>query len=342
MVKYQKELVRDKIKLKEEQTVNIHDEKVNYPPSRPVRVSVLHIEKYGPHYHSSDLEIIFCLKGTVTVKCAVETIKLKEGGFFTASHGDIHTITGNTTDNTVVLFHLDLLALSKPWQTLKKEIFVFENTSGEPVLLTDPSYEKCLDILLFLAFITVSPGRADSDDIFINAAECLINILTGNFTYVNYVRKDHELPQNARALIDELYTYVFNNYTGKISISTLSEHTHFSKTYLADFIKSNSLLTLNEILNYLRCAYAEKLLLTTDKSNLEITYECGFSDSKYFYSHFRKWYGTTPQQHKEWYKNFCKKPDKYQPVQKTEAELLIKEYYCQYHSNKMLEMLLQT
>ncbi|MDV2687397.1 helix-turn-helix domain-containing protein, partial [Alkalihalophilus lindianensis] len=47
---------------------------------------------------------------------------------------------------------------------------------------------------------------------------------------------------------------------------------------------------------------SEKLLLTTNKSIQEISTECGFSDTKYYYKHFNKWYNCTPAQYRKKYK----------------------------------------
>ena len=45
----------------------------------------------------------------------------------------------------------------------------------------------------------------------------------------------------------------------------------------------------------------ESLLLNTDKTILEISEECGFSDVKYYYSAFKRWYNCTPKQFRDQY-----------------------------------------
>ena len=317
--------------------MNIHDEKVKYKKFRAVDVMFLTVEKYGPHYHTSDLEIIYCLNGTITIKCSHESLQLSEGESFTASHRDIHTIESDSPENIVALFHLDLKSLSIPWSTLEKEIFIFENMHDDPAHFLDNSHEKILDILMLLALLTTSTSR--DEKIFFHASERLINMLVNNFTYVNYARREYNLPQNVKEMISHMSAYIADNYRDKISISTFAEHSHFSKTYLANFIKSNFQLTFNEILNYVRCTYAENMLLTTDKSNLEISNDCGFSDSKYFYNHFKKWYAVTPIQHKAWYERFCKKPDMYRIYEDAEMKDFIEEYFCKYHSARTIDII---
>lgn len=318
--------------------MNILEERIEYNGHHAVKVTFMTVKKYGPHYHTHDLEIIYCLKGTIRIKCVYETIELNEGEFFTASQRDMHAIESACSENLIALFHLDLTATSIPWDSLEKEIFIFENTHHDSFHFTDESQEKIIDILMLLALNTVY-GPVN-DEVFFHASEKLIHMLVGSFTYVNYARREYNLPQNVKELISQMSAYIADHYSERISISTFADHSHFSKTYLANFIKSNLRLTFNEILNYVRCTYAEILLLTTDKSNLEISNECGFSDSKYFYHHFKKWYSLTPIQHKEWYEHFCEEPDEYHVFDSADLKGFIKSYYCAYHSAKTTAVLL--
>ena len=52
---------------------------------------------------------------------------------------------------------------------------------------------------------------------------------------------------------------------------------------------------------------AEKLLLTTGKSISEISLLCGFSDPKYIYKSFKKWYDVTPSAHKKAYEQYMER-----------------------------------
>ena len=47
---------------------------------------------------------------------------------------------------------------------------------------------------------------------------------------------------------------------------------------------------MDHMINYFRCYRDERLLLTTDKTAIEISHMVGFSNPKYFYSNFRKWW----------------------------------------------------
>lgn len=55
------------------------------------------------------------------------------------------------------------------------------------------------------------------------------------------------------------------------------------------------------MLSYRRANMSEPLLLGTDSTIVQISEECGFSDVKYFYSAFKKWYNCTPAQFRKKY-----------------------------------------
>ena len=52
------------------------------------------------------------------------------------------------------------------------------------------------------------------------------------------------------------------------------------------------------MLVYLRLANAERLLLTTDATMLDIAAQCGFSDVKYFTRGFVDWFKLTPTEYR--------------------------------------------
>ena len=60
-------------------------------------------------------------------------------------------------------------------------------------------------------------------------------------------------------------------------------------------------MNLTDYITAVRSEKAEKMMLTSDRSINEISFNCGFSDPKYIYKGFRKWYEKTPSEHKKEY-----------------------------------------
>ena len=75
-----------------------------------------------------------------------------------------------------------------------------------------------------------------------------------------------------------------------------------SEAYTTEFLSKYS-LGFRPMLAYIRMCHAEKLLLYTDKSIIEVSEACNYSDPKYLYKTFHHWYGCTPTQFRKQYLN---------------------------------------
>ena len=81
----------------------------------------------------------------------------------------------------------------------------------------------------------------------------------------------------------------------------------------------------NAEIEFIRLYETEHLMLTDDISIAEASYACGFSDPKYFYPAFKEWYGRTPKEHRNWYRDFMKQEtDMYYPNRQECFEFLEK------------------
>ena len=313
--------------------MNIKRQNIEYTLSPSVKVSFLSVTNLAPHYHVTDLEIVYCFKGKVTLTSAFETITLSEGEYFTVSRYDIHSIQGDG-DNILMTVHLDLTSAAIPWQELKTFLFVFESMDSEKRQEFNSASKKVNDILMLMGLL--SSNGASHETLLEPASDKLLALLTNHFSYANYACQKLELPEGITDIFTKMSQYIYHHYSEKISLSTFAESLNFSKSRIASMVKNSLNLTFNYALNYVRCFHAEHLLLTTDKSNLDISNECGFSDSKYFYHHFKKWYGRTPNQHKEWYESHMKKADEYNEIPPAILKPFIENYYCKYHSEKTI------
>lgn len=331
----------------------IQEQKIDYPNNSPIKVTFLSVKNYSPHYHFDDIEIIYCFRGIITVISAFESFTLSAGEYYTTSRRDIHSIrassgsgTGNM-DNIIMLVHLDLTALSVPYNDLKCTLFVFETTSTSTAFKPNEPLGKINDILMLIGLLAVeeipiiTSEEPQYEKLRVQAADKLIDLLLRHFSYANYACRSPEVSDSIHEITLDIFKYISAHYTEKISISSFAESLHFSKTHIASLVKNYLNLTFNEALNYRRCFQAEHLLLTTDKTNLEISNECGFSDSKYFYTNFKKWYDRTPAQHKALYEELCKEKDDYNEIPPAQLKPFIKEYYCSYHSRKTIEYIMK-
>lgn len=92
----------------------------------------------------------------------------------------------------------------------------------------------------------------------------------------------------------ELAEFISEHYLEPLQIKDVAAHTGLNESYASTLFKTTFSMTILEYLTQHRLAHAQRLLVTTDKSVLEIAFEAGFGSSSQFYSAFVKACGQTP------------------------------------------------
>lgn len=100
-------------------------------------------------------------------------------------------------------------------------------------------------------------------------------------------------------LVNNVSKYIQTNFRTDISLDSLSENFSISKSYLSRRFKTVFGIGINDYITYIRLLHAEKLLRTTDYPITQIAAECGYSDSNYFSTAFKKFKGITARQFKK-------------------------------------------
>jgi len=128
----------------------------------------------------------------------------------------------------------------------------------------------------------------------LNSYDCILSYLRNLIDNIIEI-----LEQKRSAPAVELHKRVMNylreNYPdASISIDSIAEYFHVSKTYLYRVIKSISKTSLSEILENIRMEEARKMLRNTDYSITEIASACGYNSTNTFYKVYRKNFGVSP------------------------------------------------
>lgn len=309
---------------------------LRYKDNLPFQAEMLHIKKIFPHKHKTELELILCLEGSVNMEAADQKYTLTAGQVHSIDYEDIHRLWSDE-DNTVLLFHLDL-SYFESWE--KTQYMLFSCESNHLFPYQEKSMAKVKDIILSLSYEFFTGAK--HSDYYDAPLQDLMETIIKYFNWFNYENHDDYMNPELYDRFHRVLIYCIDNYREKISISTIAEKENINRNYFSQFIGKTVFSSFSKMINYIRCYYAEKLLLETEMSNADISFECGFSDPKYFYSSFKDMWGRTPTEHRQIYRNYYRECFEIEEKNGTasvnltdsDAASLIKNYISSWHLEK--------
>lgn len=102
-----------------------------------------------------------------------------------------------------------------------------------------------------------------------------------------------------------VFSYVETHYRMPIHQSEVAEKFYFTKEYFARYFKKCTGMTFMKYVMYYRVQKAQKELVTTDNSVLEVALNNGFSDDRGLINAYKEVYNTTPLQYRKLMKAGC-------------------------------------
>lgn len=247
-----------------------------------IKAFLIEISYRRPHLHT-DLEILYCMKGELTVKLENKTCNVKQGQFFILNTCQLHEfISKDSAQLLIIQFN------TKSIEHIYPEIneILFENES-----ITDQS--ALLNFFLQLCHTYFKEEHNFHLACHGYAILTLYEILKViPSTRITSSERDNLLSRNER--IARVSKYINQNYTEKILLSDLAEQENITTSYLSSFVKVHFGYTFQELVNFTRCEQAKYLLANTKNNLLTISQNCGFSDVRYLNKSFKNMFGMTP------------------------------------------------
>lgn len=320
----------------------LQERKIEYINPFPFEAELGSVRHMPPHYHDGTLEILLVLKGSVKLISNHEHAVLTEGQFFSLDPRDIHSLSSDE-DNMVLQFHLNIKDKAIAWNHAEYLMFACQSSLCQP---HQREYMLMLkDLILSLSFMYLNrivPAEATGQDPEIDGYERTLNnlldILYKHFNWFNYSNTEEFDPEIHERMYS-LYGYCVEHMQEKITIPMLAEYVHLSQNYLSQFMRKTSFESFSTMLQYVRCYEAEHLMLETNLSNADIAFNCGFSDAKYFYAAFTRWWEETPAVFRKKMKKLLDMPENVHKASHDEAAGIMERYILQWHLDKTTKSL---
>lgn len=237
------------------------------------------------HYHRQ-MEIFYLLEGAVVIVVNSRAFHVEKGGILVIppllTHSSIYSNTHNS--RMVINFSTDYFppelaaAVDAPFYIERQ-----------------PDAEEEIDAL----FRGIQKEYGSGKDYAQTALIHMISLLTIRLLRL---RTRESLPVVQEDFIEKAISYIQKQYAGRIRITEAAQYCGVSPEHLSRTFKQKTTLHFNEYVLSYRLKQAEiQLIANGAKTITEIAYSCGFNDSNYFSSCFRKIYGITPSEFRHRY-----------------------------------------
>lgn len=271
-------------------------EYISYINDLPISISLQSIKDYPIHWHNC-LEIIFVLEGTVNVLIESGNYEVQANELEIINCDEAHKIYSKV-QNKILIFHIDPTFFEKYYNDMEN-IYFYTNSSEEGAQ-QEEKYDNLRKYLSILACEIIQKSENFDDQIESVLVKLLFHLIN-NFHYLNY--DDKELKENEIQFerYHRISKYIYNNYMNKISLQDIADQEYLSSYYLSHQLKDMAGTNFKELLNIVRVDESIKLLLDTDKTLSDISYDVGFSHTRYYNKSFKTYYNCTPLQFRKKY-----------------------------------------
>ena len=96
--------------------------------------------------------------------------------------------------------------------------------------------------------------------------------------------------------------YITKHITDKITLADIAKELGYNPNYLSERIGELFGINLCSLIANIRADKARYMLVETNKSGLEICYECGFGSERSFHRQFKEITGSTPKEYRSKFK----------------------------------------
>lgn len=277
---------------------SVRSQRILYTPSPFAKANLLYLQETGtltaqaPHTSRREgLNSCLCftvLKGRGSLEYEGASYELTQGDvvFLHCLKPYAHT-TGAASEDLWTLQWCHFYGASAAAIYAK-----YQERGGEPVIHPDNSDPY---IQVFQELYQLAASGDYIRDMRIN--ETLSRLLTLLMSESWHPERQIEIGAR-RWNIQQVKTYLDENYAQRITLESAAEHFFISKHYLARLFKKQYGVTLTAYLQQVRITHAKQLLRFSGKKVEEIGLECGIGDLAYFSRLFKKIEGVSPTEYR--------------------------------------------
>lgn len=255
---------------------------------------------YGYHWHL-EYEIVYVKKGRQRVILDKNMVELKEGEILIVAPGEFHAYMNEEGKSvTVIIVFEQIIFHNLGLSNQEKELFLsfFDKTQ-----IAQNTYPKELKALLDDLCMKIHTERQEQKPSYIMYLHAYVyQFIMAIFRNLTF----EELPDYREGMFKRKYNklapvlnYVAENYAQSITLEDATNMVHFSKYYFCKLFKEVTDTTFVNYLNGIRVSKAERELLNSKKTMMQISMDVGFSSVDSFNKAFKQFCKCTPSEYRK-------------------------------------------
>jgi xylan 1,4-beta-xylosidase len=269
---------------------DISYEFVGHEGTLPFKSFLISVGYRGSHWHR-EFELILVLRGDLVLSRGESVQNLKRGDLCLINPYEIHSFIKGAESNTLLVLQVEPVISSATPFNLNRYQFQMPGADDLPA-------ETARLIKNQMIHIQRENHRKEEGYHY----ECMAAV---NALVAQLIRRiPHELNSqedvNTKIAtvhrMNRIIEYLNDNYHRDIALKELAELVDLSTFYVSHLVKEQTGQSFRENLSLIRTHHAVNAMLNTNRRLIDIAFDAGFSDIKYFNRSFKKLYGMTPSQ----------------------------------------------
>lgn len=256
------------------------------------------------HWHE-ELEFIIVVENKLDIRIGTDRFIIEKGNGIFINSGTLHFITdleGQTGQLKSIVFHPRLIGGNSNsifWQKYISPIL--KNPSLSYILLENKTtWQKEIIEEVLLSHKNCNEKKEGYEFLIREELSYIIfNIYKNRSSKIKTLsQKDIRDAKRSKTMLN----YISNNYSSTLTVKMIAYNSNISESEVLRCFKNTTNTTpMQYVIDY-RLQRASELLVSTSMKIVDISLECGFSETSYFTKKFKTKYNITPTTYRENYK----------------------------------------
>ncbi len=265
---------------------------------QPFDFDLIEISEYIPQEHKNTFfEMVFVLEGKGNQIINDQKLPYASDKLFLIFPQDTHTFEIESTSKFFFLRFNNSYLKTQKLEWIRKLEFIFHNHNHSPRCILKNITDKPLVRALVEALIREKHYQGtQKKEVITQLINTIITIAARNISLLPSEKMTQHMSESALSLLNYIHQNIYE--TKRLKSEIISDHFNISPTYISEYFKTHTGLSIQEYITNYRMKLIETRLTYTDMQINEIARELDFSDASHLNKIFKKHKGVSPSEFK--------------------------------------------